>query len=250
MSEKTNRLYSDLAWLWPMWGNTKGEYAVFCEHITQLIKKYSKRDIHSLLNMGCGGGKNAFNLKKHFAITGIDISPAMLDLAEKLNPECTFLKMDMRYFSLKSEFDAVLIDDAVSYMITESDLYAVFNKAYEHLAPDGVMVVVPDSTKETFKQNATHVYYAESDSKPKNIDVVYIENNYDPDPKDDTFEGMMIYLIRENGELRIEQDLDILGLFSLELWEKLLYKVGFEIFKEKYVEEQNEYTLFVCLKPA
>ncbi len=61
---------------------------------------------------------------------------------------------------------------------------------------------------------------------------------------------MMIYLIRENGELRIEQDLDILGLFSLELWEKLLYKVGFEIFKEKYVEEQNEYTLFVCLKPA
>ena len=27
MSDRTPRLYSDLAWLWPMWGDPSGEYS-------------------------------------------------------------------------------------------------------------------------------------------------------------------------------------------------------------------------------
>ena len=249
MNKKTNRLYHDLAWLWPMWGDVTGEYADFCEHTLKLIKKYSKRDIHTLLNMGCGGGKNAFNLKKYAEVTGIDISPAMLDQAKKLNPDCTFLQEDMRYFSLGKEFDAVLVDDGISYITTGPDLYSVFKKAYEHLAGGGVMVVGPDTTKDTFNQNATHVSYAEPGQKPENIEVVYIENIYDPDPADDSYEAAMVYLIRENGKLRVEQDLHILGLFSLAQWEKSLDKAGFEIHKERYVEGHYEYVQFFCLKP-
>jgi len=78
MTGKTNRLYDDLAWLWPRWGNATGEYANHCDYITKLIKQYCKRDVCSLLNMGCGGGKNAFNLKKYFVVPGIDITPAIL----------------------------------------------------------------------------------------------------------------------------------------------------------------------------
>ena len=115
----------DLAWLWPLWGEPS-EYAPYCAHVTRLIRQYARREVRSLLNLGCGGGKNIFNLRQDFAVTGLDISPAMLDLARRLNPECRFVQADMRTFSLPERFDAILIDDAISYMTTEADLRAVF----------------------------------------------------------------------------------------------------------------------------
>jgi len=149
------RLYDDLSWLWPLWGDPDGDYAEWCDRVTKVIRQHARRETHTLLNMGCGGGKNAYNLKRNFAVTGIDISPAMLDLARKLNPECEFLIADMRDFDLGRQFDAVLIDDAISYMVSPSELHAVFAMAYRHLSSGGVMVVSPDETTETFRQNTT-----------------------------------------------------------------------------------------------
>jgi trans-aconitate methyltransferase len=173
MADMTNRLYADLAWLWPMWGDPS-EYVPYCDRVTQLIRQYAKREVRSLLNMGCGGGKNVFNLKQHFSVTGFDISPAMLDLARQLNPECRFVQADMRYFSLQERFDAVLIDDAICYMTMQADLRAVFERAYAHLNVDGVMVCGPDCTKETFTQNHTQVSHASSASKPEYVEAVFM----------------------------------------------------------------------------
>jgi SAM-dependent methyltransferase len=249
MSEYTNRLYSDLAWLWPLWGSPGGDYAEYCDFIVHLIKQYAHRETHSLLNVGCGGGKNVFNLKRHFTVTGLDLSLAMLDLARDLNPECRFVRGDMRTYALGEQFDTILIDDAVSYMTTAADLRSVFERAYAHLAPGGVMITGPDNTKETFQQNRTRVSYADPAAKPENVDVVFIENDYDPDPGDDTYEGTMIYLIRRDGELCIEHDLHLLGLFSLDLWRELLLDVGFALYRERYTEGVQEYVEFVCVKP-
>jgi SAM-dependent methyltransferase len=247
MNEK--RLYQDLSWLWPLWGDPDGDYAEWCNRVTQLIRHHAQRETHTLLNMGCGGGKNAYNLKRNFAVTGIDISPAMLDLARKLNPECAFLIADMRDCDLGRQFDAILIDDAVSYMVNRSELRAVFAMAYHHLSPGGVMVVSPDETTETFHQNATRVSYAEAKSKPANLDVVFIENYYDPDLTDDVYDGLILYLIRENGELRIEPDHHLLGLFPLDIWLTTLREVGFEVHEDPDPDREGG-TTFVCVKPS
>ena len=37
------------------------------------------------------------------------------------------------------------------------------------------------------------------------MEITFIENNYDPNPEDDTYETTFIFLIREKGKLRIEQ---------------------------------------------
>lgn len=257
--ENTFRLYSDLAWLWPLWGNPDGEYADWCAHVTALIGKHSRRETISLLNMGCGGGKNVYNLKKQFQVTGIDISPHMLDLARKLNPECEFVQADMRGCDFGREFDAVLIDDAISYMTSREELRDVFAAAFQHLRAGGVMVVSPDETKETFRQSATRVSHAEGSAKAENVDVVFVENDYDPDPDDDTYEGTMVYLIREEGELRVETDHHLLGLFTHAVWRESLEKVGFEIFEHAYTEnresvnpdgseEEKIYKTYACVK--
>ena len=247
MADQSCRLYSDLAWLWPMWGDAS-EYAPYCAHITRLIRQYARREVHSLLNLGCGGGKNAFNLKQQFAVTGLDLSPAMLDLARRLNPECCFVQADMRAFAWPERFDAILIDDAICYMTTEADLRAVFERAYAHLNAGGVMICGPDDTQETLAQNHTKVSHAAAAHKPEHVQVVFIENYFDPVSEDTEYDALMIYLIRENGQLRIEHDLHHLGLFSLDVWRRLLRDVGFEFHEVEYVEDGKSFVEFACVK--
>ena len=244
----SNRLYGELAWLWPLWGNPK-EYAPYCKNVTRMIRKYARREVYTMLNIGCGGGKNIFNLKNSFTVSGLDISPAMLALAEELNPECRFYQGDMLNFSLPEQFDSILVDDSIAYMTSEAELQAVFKSSYEHLRPGGVMIVGPDHTKESFIQNSSAVTCADITSKPEHIDVVFVENNYDPDPNDNVYEALILYLIRENGKLRIEKDLHQLGLFSLGTWKLLLGNSGFVIFEELYEENGTTFNEFVCLKP-
>ena len=118
----TCRLYTDLAWLWPMWGNATNEYAHYCRHVTGLIRRYAKRPATTLLDIGCGGGKNVLNLKREFNVTGVDLSSIMLEQAKDLNPECMFVQGDMRTLRLDRTFDAVLMDDAISHMSSRDRL--------------------------------------------------------------------------------------------------------------------------------
>lgn len=244
------RLYSDLAWLWPMWGDPATEYAHYCDHIVRMIEKDAKRPVHTLLDIGCGGGKNIYNLKNHYKVSGLDLSPVMLEQARELNPECEFLKGDMRTFSLDRKFDAILLDDGISHMTSRADLSAAFQTAFRHLNPGGVMITGPDVTAENFQQNRTTATPAGDKAGPENIDVVFIENVFDPDPADEHYEATILYLIRENGILRVERDRCILGLFSQETWQKTLREAGFSIRSEKYAADEDEYTIFVCVKPA
>jgi SAM-dependent methyltransferase len=228
MTRKTNRLYKDLAWLWPLWEGLE-IYKKESNQIARLIRKHSKIKARTLLDVGCGGGKNASHLKKHFQVTGIDISKQMLRNARKLNPECKFVVADMRDFDLKQKFDSVFINDAHNYMTTQRDLLRTFKMAYKHLKPGGVMVVHPDQTRETFTQNQTHTWR----SKRGDMDITFVENNYDPNPRDNTFESTFLFLIRKKGKLRIEHDFHVGGLFKLNVWRKLLKQVGFKVFEEK-----------------
>ncbi len=60
----------------------------------------------------------------------------------------------------------------------------------------------------------------------------------------------MIYLIRENGQLSIERDLHHLGLFSLDVWRRLLLDVGFELYEAEYAEDGKSFVEFACVKSA
>jgi len=61
-------------------------------------------------------------------------------------------------------------------------------------------------TRETFRQNQTTCAHGVKLYGPDDIDVVFVENNYDPDPTDGQYEMTAIYLIRDKGALRIETD--------------------------------------------
>ena len=73
-----------------------------------------------------------------------------------------------------------------------------------------------------------------------------LENLFDPDPDDSTYEMSFVYLIRMGNELRVEIDRHLAGLFSLTTWVRLMEEVGFTVVVEKM--EGDEVPLLVGIK--
>ena len=77
-----------------------------------------------LLELGCGAVNTAHFLSGRFGCTLPDPSPRMLDLSRARNPGCTHALGDMRTLRLGRVFDAVLLHDALCYLLAEADLLA------------------------------------------------------------------------------------------------------------------------------
>jgi SAM-dependent methyltransferase len=234
------RLYGDLAWLWPIISR-KEHYIEEAEGFCQTIWGYSQLETKEILHLGCGGGHLDFTLKKYFTVTGVDVSEPMLALARQLNPEVDYQVGDMRTMRLDRQFDAVMIADSIAYMLTEKDLRAAFITAYMHLKPGGVFYTYAEEIDGRFQQNKTG-YDVDSEG---NVHTVFIENRYDPDPSDTTYEMVFIYLIRESGQLTVETDRHLGGIFPLETWTDALKDVGFAV---HIIEGGIVPTTFVCMK--
>jgi SAM-dependent methyltransferase len=97
----------------------------------------------TMLELGSGGGNNALHLKKHFDLTLTDVSPGMLALSRKINPECTHVEGDMRRLRLKRQFDFVFVHDAIMYMLSERDLARAMKTVFVHCKPGGVACFSP-----------------------------------------------------------------------------------------------------------
>ncbi len=162
-------------------------------------------------------------LKRYVNITGVDLSPSMLRLARRLNPEVTYRRGDMRSLRLPRTFDGVLISDAVGYMRSPRDLARAFATAFRHLRPGGSFVTYAEHTKERFEPNWSEVLHG----RRGDVEITLVEDRYDPDPRDTTFEATFVYLIRRRGRLTVETDRHVLGLFPTATWRRTLRAAGF-----------------------
>jgi ubiquinone/menaquinone biosynthesis C-methylase UbiE len=247
-TQRKQRLYKDLSWIFPILTPLE-DYEEECRVFTKLIERYAKVPPETLLHLGCGGGHQDYYFKKRFTVSGVDISAPMLKLARRLNPECDYVRGDMRTVRLDRQFDAVTAGDALVYLLSEKDLEAVFRNAFRHLKPGGVFFVIPEHNREQFEQNGTGCVSRKSGK----IDLTYVENRYDPDPTDSTFEIAYVYLIRRSGKLRVETDLHQGGLFAQGTWQRLLKKAGFTVTKTRLILSSFPrgcyLPLFVCVKP-
>ena len=66
------------------------------------------------------------------------------------------------------------------------------------------------------------------------ITFTNLEYIYDPDPTDTTIECLSWYIIREDANLRVEQDRHIMGLFSINTWMVLMDQAGFDVEEVPY----------------
>jgi SAM-dependent methyltransferase len=218
------QLYSNLATWWPLLSPPEG-YEEEAALYRQIFDTHSPEPVRTLLELGSGGGSNAYHLKRHYQMTLVDLSPDMLTMSRAINPELEHRQGDMRSVRLNRTFDAVFIHDAIDYMTTLADLQQAVETAYVHCKPNGMALFVPDFMRETFTPYTSH---DGNDDGPRGLR--YLEWVWDPDPNDTTYCMDFAFLLREaDNTMRCEHDHHICGLFSRDEWERILQSVGFNV---------------------
>jgi SAM-dependent methyltransferase len=232
MSEQ--KMYAELAHWWPLL-SPPSHYEEEAAFFRALLRRHRPRP-RTLLELGCGGGSLAANLKRDFALTLTDLSPQMLAVCRAANPECEVLVGDMRSLRLGRKFDAVLVHDAIMYAASEADLRATLETAAAHCRAGGVVVLAPDCTRESFGGRSPHDGAPHADGGTAHGGeeaedgraLRYLEWSWDPDPSDDQFEVAYALVLREaDGTTRAVLDRHSEGLFSEATWLRLMEESGF-----------------------
>lgn len=126
-------------------------YDAFAERPDEtLYLELAKRFGSPILELACGTGRITLMLAQAgYEITGIEISPEMLDIAqEKLRqlPEdvqsrVSLIPGDITNFQLEKRFAMVIIPWSFKYLLTTDDQLACLRQGRKHLDDDGVFVL-------------------------------------------------------------------------------------------------------------
>ncbi len=247
MADELPRLYTDLAAWFPLL-TAPGDYAEEAEFYRRAFLEVAPGPLRTLLELGSGGGNMASHYKRHFQSTLVDLSPAMLALSQRLNPDCEHVQGDLRTARFGRLFDAVLVHDAVMYLTTEEELRQAMVTAFVHCRPGGVAIFAPDHLRETFVPRTDHGGH-DGDGRA----MRYLEWTWDPDSADTTCLVDYAYLLREEGQpIQCVHDRHVVGLFARADWLRLLAQVGFRATGRPLEHSEvppGSVEVFVAVKP-
>jgi 2-polyprenyl-3-methyl-5-hydroxy-6-metoxy-1,4-benzoquinol methylase len=106
------------------------------------------RPTGTVLDLGCGPGwTSEFLARAGYDVTGVDISERMIEIArdrcERNGVSATFVVGDMEDLMLgEQQFDSVLLYDSLHHC---PNYIEVLHRAYEHLRPEGYLVLLEPS---------------------------------------------------------------------------------------------------------
>ena len=125
----------------------------FARHVAPLIRAFYESTPlgatrKSLLDVCCGAGQLAQHFLEHgYHVTGIDLSPAMLDHARQNNApyveagQARFLQADAAAFTLDEQFGlAVSTFDSLNHLPDREALCGCFASVYPLLLPGGFFI--------------------------------------------------------------------------------------------------------------
>ena len=121
------------------------DYRREIDRMLEAAKSYTKRSkIDRILDVGCGTGGHTFELaRRGYDVVGVDISPAMIDVAEvkrRAQPadRLKFYCCDIKELE-ENNFDLVVsLFNVVNHIETLGELLAFFKAVNERLSPDGL----------------------------------------------------------------------------------------------------------------
>jgi SAM-dependent methyltransferase len=249
MTEQQPRLYTELTEWYPLL-TAPEDYDEEAAFYLRVLSDALGAQPHTLLELGAGAGHMASHYKQYVGhVTLSDLSPRMLALSQRLNPDCDHVQGDMCTLRLDRAFDAVFVHDAVCYLTTQAELRQAIETAFVHCRPGGVAVFAPDHVRENFAEG---VDAGGHDNGPRSLR--YLEWTWDPDPTDETYVADYAYLLREEGQpMRSVYDRHICGLFARATWLRLLEQAGFRQLTVRLLEHSEvplgSVDIFVARRP-
>lgn len=243
------RLYSELASWWPLISPPE-EYEAEAANLARVLTGAGP-GIRDVLDLGSGGGHIArhLSLAGQFALTLVDLSPAMLEVSRRLNPGLEHLPGDMRTIRLGRSFDAVLAHDAVDYITTVGDLGLVARTSFAHCRPGGIALFVPDHVRDSFVAVPGGGGGGDGDGTGRRAS--FRENTWDPDPADDWVLAEYEFTLAEpDGTERVVTEEHRLGAFSRATWLRVLGEAGFDPVRRERAMAGGPANLFAGRRPV
>ena len=144
------------------WANTRAR-GPFLEkkYLDRLLRD---RPIGSrVLDAGCGTGQPiaAYVGSKGASVTGLDISPSMIEKARAVFPAGDWRVADLRSLDLAEKFGGLIAWDSF-FHLTESEQREVLPRFRDHLLPGGVLLFTsgPEAGEQIGAMNGELLYHA------------------------------------------------------------------------------------------
>jgi ubiquinone/menaquinone biosynthesis C-methylase UbiE len=133
-----SQLYSKLSAVYEAMYQSFINYEEEFSFYHQIIARHHAR---SVTEIGCGTGKLAAKFSAAgINYTGLDMSDEMLQIAQKNNPDCSFIKGDMRNFVLQQkQMSFIITGRTISYLITNEDVLKTFQSINQNLEEGGIV---------------------------------------------------------------------------------------------------------------
>lgn len=180
----------------------------------------------TLLDLGAGGGNVASHLSTLYHTTLVDRSAPMLANAQRLNPTSEAVLGDLCTLRLDRTFDAVLLHDAIMYLVTEAEVEAALTTVAAHLRPGGIGLLVPDFTRETFAPGES---YGGRDTSDGKRGLRYLQWVRDPDPRDTQVTVDLALMLRRGDDVVVVADRHYHALFEREVYRRAARQAGLEV---------------------
>lgn len=117
-----------------------------------IIKKMIDFNPQNVLDVGCASGWLAARIAKilpQASVTGVDVSPKMIDYAKVVHPDINFVQADAQKLPFpKESFDLIVCTETLEHVVDPSK---VLNEIKRCLADDGIVVISMDSGSPLFK---------------------------------------------------------------------------------------------------
>lgn len=125
--------------------NHSVDYAEWARDISSFLTSRGISEDARLLDIACGTGKMTLELSERgYNMTGVDLSPEMLSVAQNACAERGFYPLlvcqDMTCLELSDTYDAAICClDSVNYIPSKRALDAFFTRAAEHIRSGGYL---------------------------------------------------------------------------------------------------------------
>ncbi|WP_239919868.1 MULTISPECIES: methyltransferase domain-containing protein [unclassified Streptomyces] len=134
--EATNLLYRDPALYDLIQSDSTG--AGMCQTLIEMYRP----DARTLLDFGCGTGRDLEILAKRFECTGLDLQPGMVDYARQARPELDIRIGDMRTVRLRRCVDVVTcLGNSLAYVHDNNEIAQVFATFAAHAQRGSLLVL-------------------------------------------------------------------------------------------------------------
>lgn len=184
--------------------NADVDYSAWADFIIDGLSRFGadRAEPELILDLACGTGRLTCELAaRGFDMTGVDISPEMLEIARErcAGKNVLLLCQDMRDFELYGTVGAVVCSlDSLNHLIEDGDIDRCFAHVHNYLVPGGVFIF-DVNTRARFENSYGDLAYVfpETDDDGRESFCAW-QNYYDPESGICDF-GVTVFAETEKG---------------------------------------------------